>query len=157
MLEEKILADFKDAMKKKDSIRTSTLSFLRAQLKNNAIEKRQDSLQDSEVITVIKKQLKQRLDSIEKFKSGGRTDLAEKEQKEFEILKWYLPEEISANELEGIIEAVIAETQASSIKDMGRVMKEVVAKTAGRAESKMVSELVRGKLTKNESSAPEGA
>lgn len=148
MLEEKILADFKDAMKKKDSIRTSTLSFLRAQLKNNAIEKRQDSLQDSEVITVIKKQLKQRLDSIEKFKSGGRTDLAEKEQKEFEILKCYLPEEISANELEGIIEAVIAETQANSIKDMGRVMKEVVAKTAGRAESKLVSELVRSKLLK---------
>ena len=149
MLEEKILADFKDAMKKKDSMRTSTLSFLRSQLKNSAIEKKKDLLEDSEVIAVIKKQLKQRLDSVEKFKSGGRTDLAEKEQKEFEILKCYLPEEISANELEEIIEAVIVETQACSIKDMGRVMKEVVAKTAGRAESKLVSELVKKKLTKN--------
>lgn len=157
MLEERLVVDFKESMKQKDSIRTATLSFLRAQLKNIAIEKKKDTLNDSDVVAVIKKQVKQRLDSIEKFKSGGRSDLVEKEEKELEILKRYLPEELSKDEVEKIIEEVITQTQASSMKDMGRVMKEVVAKAAGRAESKLVSDLVRSKLMlpKNEGSTSE--
>ena len=155
MLEDKILADFKDAMKNRDTFKRSTLSFLRSQLKNMAIEKKKDKLDDSDVIITIKKQVKQRLDSIEKFESGGRQDLVEKEQNEVEILKTYLPEELSTGEIEGVIDEVIANTGASTVKDMGRVMKEIVSQVSGRADNKLVSELVRSKLTKNEGSNSE--
>ena len=157
MLEEKLLADYKEAMKNKDSAKTSTLSFLRSQLKNIAIEKKKDKLDDNDVIAAIKKQVKQRLDSIDKFKSGGRTDLVDKEEKELGVLKSYLPQELPKDELEKIIEGVIAEIQASSMKDMGKVMKEVSVKVAGRADNKLLSELIRLKLTKNESSDSESS
>ena len=155
MLEDKIMSDFKEAMKNKEALKQSALSFLRSQLKNIAIEKKKDKLDDSDVIAVIKKQVKQRLDSIENFKNGGRTDLVEKEEKELKILKAYLPEELSPDELEKIIDEAISSTGASSIKDMGRVMKEVMVKASGRADNKLLSELVKSKLTKNESSNPE--
>ncbi|MFC1645592.1 GatB/YqeY domain-containing protein [Candidatus Omnitrophota bacterium] len=155
MLEEKILVDFKEAMKNRDALKQSVISFLRAQLKNIAIEKKKDKLDDNDVIVIIKKQIKQRLDSIEKFKSGARLDLAEKEQKEMEILKAYLPKELSKDELEKIIDEVIASVEAKEIKDMGKVMKEVMVKASGRADNKLLSELVKSKLTKNESSDSE--
>jgi len=147
MLEATILNDYKDAMKRKDALAVSTLSFLRSQLKNVAIEKKKDSLDDSDVIAIIKKQIKQRHDSIENFQSGGRQDLAEKEKKELAILKAYLPEELSNEELEKIVSEVIAATGASGMKAMGQVMKEVLAKVEGRAESKAVSDMVRQKLS----------
>ena len=147
MLEAKILNDYKDAMKRKDALAVSTLSFLRSQLKNVAIEKKKDSLDDSDVIAIIKKQIKQRHDSIENFQSGGRQDLAEKEKKELAILKAYLPEELSNEELEKIVSEVIAATGANGMKAMGQVMKEVLAKVEGRAESKAVSDMVRQKLS----------
>lgn len=152
MLEDKILADYKEAMKNKDSLRSSTLSFLRSQFNYVAIEKRKKNLDDSEVIAVIKKQVKQRLDSIEQFKAGGRFDLADKEQKELEILKSYLPKELSKEELEKIIDEAISKTQAKTIKDMGLVMKELMPKVSGMADNKLLSELVRMKLSKNEGS-----
>ena len=147
MLEAKILNDYKDAMKRKDALAVSTLSFLRSQLKNVAIEKKKDSLDDSDVIAIIKKQIKQRHDSIENFQSGGRQDLAEKEKKELAILKAYLPEELSNEELEKIVSEVIAATGANGMKAMGQVMKEVLARVEGRAESKAVSDMVRHKLS----------
>lgn len=155
MLEDKIMSDFKEAMKNKEALKQSTLSFLRSQLKNIAIEKKKDKLDDSDVIAAIKKQVKQRLDSIENFKSGGRSDLVEKEEKELKILKTYLPEELSPDELGKIIDEAISTSGASSIKDMGRVMKEVMTKASGRADNKLLSELVKSKLAKNESSSPE--
>ncbi|MDD5291753.1 MAG: GatB/YqeY domain-containing protein [Candidatus Omnitrophica bacterium] len=155
MLEDKIFEDFKDAMKKKDALRVSTLSFLRSQLKNVAIDKKKDKLEDSDVITVIKKQIKQRLDSIDNFKAGNRLDLADKEQGELNILKAYLPEELSKEELEKIINEAISSVSAAGMKDMGKVMKEVSSKTAGRADNKLVSDLVRAKLAKSENSSPE--
>lgn len=155
MLEDELLADYKEALKSKDALRNSTLSFLRSQLKNVAIEKRKEKLEDSDVITVIKKQIKQRLDSIEKFNSGGRKDLAEKEQKELEILKTYLPQELSKEEIEEIIDEAIAASGASGIKDMGKVMKEIMPKVSGKADNKLLSELVKSRLMKNEGSNPE--
>jgi len=155
MLEDKILEDFKDAMKKKDALRVSTLSFLRSQLKNVAIDKKKEKLDDNDVIAVIKKQIKQRLDSVESFKAGNRLDLAEKEQGELNILKSYLPEELSKEELEKIIDEAINSVSASGMKDMGKVMKEVSLKTAGRADNKLISDLVRAKLSKSENSSPE--
>ena len=143
MLEEKILNDYKEAMKARDTLKSSVLSFLRADMINLAIAKKKKVLDDSEVISVIKKQIKQRQDSIEQFKNGNRPDMADKETKELEILKSYLPPELSADEVKKIIEEVISATGAKEMKDMGKVMKEVTAQIAGRADGKLVSDLVK--------------
>lgn len=148
MLEEKIFNDYKQAMKNKDTIRSSTLSFLRADMANALIEKRKKNLDDADVISLIKKQIKQHQDSIEQFKIGNRQDLVDKETKELEILKSYLPEELSAEEIKKIIEETIVEIQATGPEDMGRVMKEVMAKIAGRADGRLVSDLVKTRLIK---------
>jgi len=148
-LEEKILNDYKEAMKSKDTVKSSVLSFLRADLINAATAKKKSRLDDPEVVAVIKRQIKQRQDSIEQFTRGGRVDLADKETKEFEILKAYLPPEMPAEEIKKVIEEVVSSTGASGIKDMGKVMKEVNAKVAGKADGKAVSDLVRERLSKS--------
>lgn len=148
MLEEKIFNDYKEAMKNRDTLKSSVLSFLRAAMINTAIEKKKKALDDNDAIAVIKKQVKQRQDSIEQFQKGNRQDLADKEIKELAILKGYLPEELAIGEIKKMIEEVVLATGASSIKDMGRVMKEVTAKIAGKADSKLVSDLVREILSK---------
>ena len=147
MLEEKILNDYKDAMKSRDSLKSSVLSFLRAEIMNAAIAQKKNNLDDNGIIAVVRKQIKSRQDSIEQFTKGNRLDLAEKEKQELAILKSYLPQEMSADELKGIIESIIKETGATSIKDMGKVMKEVNAQVAGRADGKVVSDLVRVSLS----------
>lgn len=148
MLEEKIFNDYKEAMKNRDTLKSSVLSYLRAAMINVAIEKKKKNLDDNDAIAVIKKQVKQRQDSIEQFQKGNRPDLADKEVKELAILKGYLPEEISPEEIKKIIEEAVSLVGASGIKDMGRVMKEVTAKIAGRADSKLVSDLVKERLSK---------
>lgn len=148
MLEERILNDYKEAMKAKDGIKSSVLSFLRAEIMNVAIAKKKDKLDDFDIIAVIRKQISQRQDSIEQFQKGNRLDLAEKETKELLILKAFLPQELPSDEIKKIIEEIISLTNAKEMKDMGRVMKEVSAKIAGRADGKLVSDLVRGKLSK---------
>jgi len=148
MLEEKIFNDYKEAMKNRDTLKSSVLSFLRAAMMNAAIEKKKKNLDDNDVIAVIKKQVKQRRDSIEQFQKGNRQDLADKETKELEILKSYLPPELPVEEIKKIIEEAIALTGAQDMKDTGKVMKEVTAKIAGRADSKLVSDLVRERLSK---------
>jgi uncharacterized protein YqeY len=147
MLEEKILNDYKDAMKSRDALKSSVLSFLRAEIMNTAIAQKKNNLDDGGIIAVIRKQIKSRQDSIEQFTKGNRLDLAEKETKELDILKSYLPQEMSADELKTIIESIMKETGATSIKDMGKVMKEVNAQVAGRADGKVVSDLVRASLS----------
>ncbi|MFA5088711.1 MAG: GatB/YqeY domain-containing protein [Candidatus Omnitrophota bacterium] len=147
MLEQQINENFKQAMRDRDAIRVSTLSFLRAQLKNVMIDHKVDSLEDSQIIVVIKKQIKQRQDSIEQFGKGGRQDLVDKEKAELEILKSYLPKEMGPEELKKLVEESIQEAQASGIKDMGKVMKVVMPKTAGQADNKQISELVKQLLT----------
>ena len=104
MLEEKILSDYKAALKSKDKIRSSILSFLRADLMNLAIKLKKKSLEDNEVISVIKKLVKQHQDSIQQFKQGQRQDLVVKESQELEILRSYLPPELSPDEISKIIE-----------------------------------------------------
>ena len=148
MLEEKILNDYKDAMKARDSLKSSVLSFLRAEFMNTAIAKKKKNLDDSECLAVIRKQVKARQDSIEQFKQGNRQDLADKESRELEVLKAYLPQEILADEIKKIIEEAVTATAAQGMKDMGKVMKEVAAKIAGRADSKLVSDLVKERLSK---------
>lgn len=148
MLEERITEDYKKAMKDKDALKVSTLSFLRSQLKYASIEKKAEKLDDADAITVIKKQLKQRQDSIEQFEKGGRNDLAEKEKKEVEILKSYLPQEMPVEQLKSVVAESVKEAGATSVKDMGKVMKVVLAKVAGKADSKTASELVKEALAK---------
>jgi uncharacterized protein YqeY len=148
MLEEKILNDYKEAMKSRDALKSSALSLLRAEMLNQAIAKKKDKLDDTEIMAVIRKHIKSRQDSIEQFTKGGRQDLADKEAKELAILKSYLPQELSPEEIKAVIEEAVASTGAQDIKDMGKVMKEVTAKIAGRADSKSVSDLVRVRLSK---------
>lgn len=145
-LSEQVMSDFKEAMKSKDTVRVSVLSFLRAQMNYAALDKKKDILDDAEIIGVIKKLVKQHQDSIEQFTKGGRLDLAGKEEKELQVLKGYLPQEMSAEELSGIIDAAVKDVGAAGIKDMGKVMKEVMARTAGRADGKTLSEKVRARL-----------
>ena len=148
LLEDKISQDYVQAMKARDSFTSSVLSFLRAQIKNVKVDKRLEQVPDEDVISVIKKQVKQRLDSIAQFRAGGRTDLAEKEEKELVILKKYLPPEMSAEQLIKIVDEVISVSGAASIKDMGRVMKDVLARTAGQADNQTVGVLVKERLSK---------
>ena len=147
MLEEKIMNDYKQAMKDKDTLKVSTLTFLRSQLKYAMIEKKADQLSDVDVVTVINKQVKQRNDSIEQFAKGGRGDLVEKEKCELAILKSYLPHEISKEELKNLIEQVVQESGARTMKDMGNVMKVLLPRVAVRADSKILSDLLRERLS----------
>jgi len=147
-LEEKILNDFKDAMKQKDAVKISTLSFLRGQLGYAALEKKKERLDDADCIAVVKKLIKQHQDSIEQFTAGSRLDLAERETKEMEVLKGYVPAQMPAEEISSVIEEIVAASGASGMKDMGNVMKEVRARTGGRADGKLVSDLVRQRLSR---------
>lgn len=146
MLVEKIFDGYKEAMKARDTLKSSVLSFLRADMLNLATAKKKDKLDDAEIIVVIKKQIKQRQDSIEQFTKCGRLDSAEKEKKESVILKSYLPAEMSSEQIKLLIEEAVISTGASSMKDMGRLMKELTAKIAGGADGKLVSDLVRQRL-----------
>ena len=146
MLTDKIAADMKDAMRSKDAARLSTLRMLKSAVEYYKIEKKQEQLTDADVTVVIKKQIKQRQDSIEGFEKGGRVDLVEKEKAELAILKSYLPEELSPAQLEEIVKATIAELDAKTKADMGKVMKAVQTKTAGRADNKLVSQIVAANL-----------
>ncbi|MCM8770257.1 MAG: GatB/YqeY domain-containing protein [Candidatus Omnitrophica bacterium] len=147
MLEEKILNDFKEAMKNKEMIRVSTLSFLRSEMMNVAIDKRKKALDDGEVMAVIKKQIKQHRDSIAQFEKGNRLDLVEKERKELEILESYLPQQLSAETVKGVVREVIVDTAAQGMKDMGKVMKEAMARLEGKADGKLVSDIVKELLS----------
>ncbi len=146
MLDQKINQDYVVAMKARDQVRSSTLNFLRAQIKNVRIEKREETVSDADVIAVIKKQIKQRQDSIEQYAKGGRQDLADKETTELNILKEYLPKELSEEHIRAIIAETLNETQATSVKDMGKVMKGVMDKVAGNADNRLVSQLVKEAL-----------
>ena len=147
MLEDQITNDYKQAMRSKDAIKVSTLSFLRSHLKYAMIDKKLDKLPDADVITVIKKQVKQRRDSIEQYEKGKRQDLADKEKAELAILKSYLPQEMTPEDIKKIIDVCIKETQSAGPKDMGKVMQLVMPKVAGQADNKLVSSLVKEKLS----------
>lgn len=147
MLEEKILNDYKEAMKARDNLKSSVLSCLRADFINAAIARKKSALDDSECFAVIKKQVKQHQDSVEQFRKGSRNDLAEKEEKELRILESYLPKQLSEPELKIIIEEAVGLTAASGIKDMGRVMKEVAARVQAAADGRLISDLVKKRLS----------
>jgi uncharacterized protein len=145
-IEAQINKDYIQAMKDKASERSAALNYLRAMIKQVKVDKRLEVVADDEVVAVIKKQIKQRQDSIEQFEKGGRPELAAKEKSEIDIMKVYLPAEMAADEIKLIVEAVLKEAGAVSMKDMGNIMKAVREKTGARADGKLVSELVKQKL-----------
>ena len=145
-LNDKIAADLTAAMKAKDAPRLSALRMLKAAVMNKGVEKGRD-LEDAEVLQVVASLVKQRRDSIEQFVKGGRTDLVDKETREIAILEDYLPPAATAEEIDAAVAAAIAETGAGSPKDMGRVMKALMPKLAGKnADGRTVNETVRRKL-----------
>ena len=147
-LQEKITDDYKTAMKSGDTTRKMTLSGLRAAFKSAEIDARgTDKVVDDETFrAVIEKEAKKRRESIEEFDKAGRTDLADKERAELEVLKDYLPEPMTDEELHAMVGEAIAQSGANSPKDMGRVMSVLVPKIAGRADGKLASKLVREAL-----------
>lgn len=138
--------DMKSAMKSQDSTRVGCLRMLIAEIKKREIDKR-SALDESEIQKVISTLMKQRSESILAFEKGGRMDLADKEKAEMAVLKAYLPEQLSAEEVEKLVVAVIQETGAAGANDIGKVMKAALAKAEGRADGKLINELARKKLT----------
>jgi uncharacterized protein len=145
-LHERIDSDLKDAMRAKEAAKLGVLRMLKSALKYAAIEKPDGVLDDSAATQVIRKQVKQRQDSIESFEKGGRPELAAKEKEEMEILNAYLPKGLSAEELSGLVREAIAEVGATSKAQMGAVMKALQAKVAGRADGKALSTEVQKQL-----------
>lgn len=145
-IKEQIMNDMKTAMKEKNQLKLDSIRFLQAAIKNREIEVRPETITEEEIMSVIKKMVKQRKESIEQYKAANRQDLVDKEASELVIIEAYLPAQMSKEDVEKIVTQVIAEVKATSIKDMGAVMKGVVAKTAGTADNKLVSELIRAKL-----------
>ncbi len=146
-MKETILNDMKNAMKAQDAVKLSALRFLQSAIKNKEIELRPNAIADQDVIAVIKKMCNQHKDSIEQYSKAGRQDLVDQEKAQLNVIEAYLPKQMSRDELEKVIAAVIAETKAATMKDMGAVIKATMAKTAGAADGKMISEIVKAKLT----------
>jgi len=145
-LEERLLEEMKQAMKSNDKLRLSTIRMIRSALKNKEIELRK-KLEDEEAVKVIQAMVRKSEESVEQFQIGGRTDLVDKEKKEIEILKSFLPQPLSQEEILKIIDQSIQETQASSPKDIGKVMKSVMPKIGGKADGKLVNQLVKERLS----------
>jgi hypothetical protein len=147
-LQERVDSDLKDAMRAKDAARLGVLRMLKSALKYAAIEKAADAqLDDAEAAQVIRKQVKQRQDSIDSFEKGGRAELAAKEKEELLVLNAYLPKAMEADELSTVVRETIAEVGATSKAQMGAVMKALQAKVAGRADGKALSQEVSKQLS----------
>lgn len=144
-LKEKIEQDLKQAMLAKETARVSCLRLVKSAIKNKEIDNRKP-LEEGQVVALLSTLAKQRKESIDQFKKGGRTDLVSQEEAELALIETYLPKALDEAELLKIIEAAITETGASSPKDMGKVMKALTPRTIGRADGKVVSEWVKKKL-----------
>ncbi len=144
-LKEQLDADLKAAMKEKATLKLSVVRMLKSAVKYREIELMKP-LDDAGVQTVIGSEIKRRRDSVEQYRQGGREELAAKEEAEIAILQGYQPAQLSPDELGKLVDGVIARVGAQGPKDMGKVMKELVLEVAGKAEGKVVSEMVKAKL-----------
>jgi len=144
-LKETINEDMKNAMRSKDTALLGTIRLLQAAIKQKEVDERID-LDDSTIIPIIEKMLKQRNDSIDAFKKAERADLVSKEEFEVNVLKGYMPEQMNLSDVQSIVDDVIKEVGASSMKDMGPVMAKVKEKLAGKADMAAVSKIIKAKL-----------
>jgi uncharacterized protein len=146
-VQEKIQTQMTEAMRKKDQLRLSVLRMMKSAIKNKEIEKMKP-LDDGEAVSVLNTLVKQRKDSVDQFRKGGREELAQKEESEIKIIEEYLPAAATEDDIRKAIEDAIQETGASSIKDMGKVMKTTLARLAGKsADGSRVSQMVKEKLS----------
>ena len=144
----RLAEEYRAALRSGDKLKVSVIRLLTALIKNREVEKR-SSLTDAEVMQAISSSCKQRQDSIEQYRQGGRQDLVDKETAELHILQSYLPQPFTAEELEELVRAAIQEAQAASPKEMGKVMTLLMPRVTGRADGKVVSTLVREMLSKS--------
>jgi uncharacterized protein YqeY len=146
-LQEKIQSHLADAMRSKDQLRLSVLRMMKSAVKNKEVDKMK-ALEEGEVLAVLNTMVKQRKDSVEQFRKGGREELAQKEEAEIKIIEEYLPAAASDEDIQRAVEEAIQETGAASMKDMGKVMKATMARLAGKsADGSRVSQLVKEKLS----------
>ena len=145
-LNDRIMNDLKEAMKSKDSFKLGVIRMVKGAIQLEKINKKRD-LNDEEVIDVISKQIKLRKDSINEFEKAGRNDLADTTKKEVEVLNEYMPEQLSSEEVNKIIDEAFAKVNPTSQKDMGLVMKEVTPKVKGKADMGEVSKIIKEKLS----------
>ncbi len=147
-LKEKIAQDLKEAMRTGDTLRRDTLRMLDSMIKNAEIEKKkkEEGLNDEEILAVLSRAVKQRKDSVQQYEKGGRTDLADKEKKEIEIISFYLPEQLSEDKIREVIKEVIIVTGANSKADIGKVMGQTMSRLKGQAEGNVVKKIVEEEL-----------
>lgn len=145
-IRDRILSEVKTAMKDKNQVRVDTLRGIQSAIKNKEIELRPNPISGDDILNVLKKLVKQRKESIEQFLAAKRQDLVDKESTELKILEEFLPPQLSVADIEALVAATITEVGATSVKDMGKVMKAVMAKTQGAADNKVVSEAIKSKL-----------
>ncbi len=146
-IREKILADIKAAMIAKNSVTLNTLRFLNAAIKNKEIELRPEPISPDDIMGVIKKLVKQRKESIDQFTTAGRMDLVDQETAELKVMEAYMPAQMSKEQIEAMVSEIVAATGAKTIKDMGSVMKAAMEKSAGQADGKLLSEIIKSKLS----------
>ena len=144
-LKQKLQEDLKSSMKNKDAIKKSVITLIRSSIKQYEVDNRVE-LQDDEIVDLIAKQLKQTRDSREEFAKAGRDDLVSKAEAEIEVLKEYLPQQLSEEELNEIVISTISELGATSMKDMKNIMSSIMPKVKRRADGKLINELVRKNL-----------
>ncbi len=144
-LRDRIMADMKSAMKSKDASALQALKLVYADCKNKEIELKTD-LDDAQMISLLKKQVKQYEESIEQYEKGGRQEGALEQKKRLELIKSYLPKALSKEELKSLVDQTIGELKATSMKEMGSVIKAVQSRTAGSADNRLLAELVRERL-----------
>lgn len=145
-MQNRLTEAMKDAMRAKDSLRLNTIRLIRTAVKNREIDARR-ALDEQEVVAVLSTLVKQRRESAQAYRDGGRPELADKEEQELAVIQEFLPAQLAEDEIRGIIEEAIVETGAASMKDMGKVMKFVTARTVGRADGRVVSDLVKARLS----------
>lgn len=146
-IRDKLAADVKAAMIAKDSAKLGALRMLQAAIKNREIDMRPNPITADEILGVLKKLVKQRKESIEQFQQAGRQDLVDQETAELKVLEVYMPAQMGREQIEALVAEVIAAVGAKTVKDMGPVMKEVIARSGGTADNKIVSEVIKAKLT----------
>lgn len=147
-LRDQIMNDIKESMRAKDMAKLNALRMVQSAFKNREIELRPEAMSEEEHIAVLKKLAKQRKESIEQYKAANRQDLVDAEAAELKLLEQYLPAQMSKEQVEKIVAEVIAAVGATTVKEMGAVMKEVQARTSGTADNKLVSEIIKAKLAK---------
>lgn len=141
-LKDRLTNDLKESMKNKETVRKSVITLIRADIKQYEVDNRVE-LDDDKILTLIAKQMKQRKDALEEFKKADRTDLIEQTNEEIKVLSFYLPEQLTDDELEEIVKKVVAEVGATSMKDMGVIMGKVMPLVSGRADGKRINAMVK--------------